>query len=234
MNLPQQDDHKWKIEIFRDKLRHSLSARFVLRFHASLILLFTILVGWMVDWLLLRSGLKPMAVRYPLAILGGYGAFIFGTYLWIEYSGIRDYVRIRNAELLIGDDVQGRSATELEKSGPWDWFIDPLGCAMGGEGCFTVFAIFFAVVLLFYFFGGFVFANAASFFAEIVVELLLAAGLLKGLSRYESSGWMMSVLNFTYWSLIYTLTLALLFAWWAHTYYPSAVTVADVISLWRR
>lgn len=228
------DDTKWKIEIFRDKLRHSLSARFLLRFHVSLILLFTILAGWLVDWLLLKAGVKAMAARYPIAILFAYGAFIAGTYVWIEYSGIRDYIKIRKAQELVGDDVPRKSAGHLATTKPWDWMVDPTGCAMGGEGCLTVLAIFFVLIFLFYFFGGYVFANAATFFADIVLELLLAAGLLKGISRYESSGWIQSMLNSTYWSLVYTITLALLFAWWAHTYYPSAITLSDVIALWRR
>ena len=83
------DDNKWKIEIFRDKLRYSLGARFLLRFHVGLILLFTVLVGWAVDYAWLKIGLTHMGVRHVLSILAAYLAFLIGVHFWIEYSGIK-------------------------------------------------------------------------------------------------------------------------------------------------
>lgn len=228
------DDTKWKIEIFRDKLRYSLGARFVLRFHVSLILLFSIFVGWLIDFGLLKVGLRTMAVRYVLAILAAYGGFLLGVYIWIEYSGIREYVQIRAAENLVGDDVPRIQRERRENYYGLEALLDPTGCLMGFEGCASMMAVLVALVILFYFLGGYIYVNAASFFADIVLELLLAAGLLKGIKRYESGGWMSSVLNSTYWSLVYTITIALLFAWWAHMFYPTAVTLPDVIAQWHR
>lgn len=234
MTSGPDEDAKWKIEIFRDKLRHSLGARFLLRFHVSMILLFTILVGWLVDWLLLKAGARSMALRYTTSILFAYGAFILGTYAWIEYSGVREYIKARTANNLVGDDVPRKPKDNLDTYTGFEGLLDPLGCMVLGEGCATVFAVFFVLFLLFYFFGGYLYLNTATFFADIVLELLLAAGLLKGISRYESSGWMSSVLNSTYWSLVYTIVIALLFAWWAHEYYPTAITLPDIIAQWRR
>lgn len=227
------DGSKWKLEIFRDKLRHSLSARFFLRFHVTLFLTLTVFLGWMADLILLKMGLRSMAIRYVASILFAYAGFIFGVYIWIEYSGIRDYIHRRQEGELVGDDVPRRPTGAIETAKPWDWLVDPLGCVVG-DGCLNIFVILFALVILFFFFGGYVFADVTTFFADIVLELLLAAGVLKGLNQYEKSGWVSSVLNATFWSLMFTLTIALLFAWWAHNYYPTATTLPEVVARWRQ
>lgn len=229
-------DHKWKIEIFRDRLRHSLSARYLLRFHVGLILLFSVLVGWGVDVLLLKMGSTRMAWRYSAAILFAYGAFYLGVYAWIELSGIRDYVERKRADLLVGEDVPQRPAAG-EQSKEWSWLdgADPtMGCYVDAEGCGIVIIFFVALAALFYFFGGYVIANALTFFADIVLELLLAAGLLRGINRYEASGWMVSVWRHTRWSLAFALFAAIVLGWLAQAYYPQARTLPEVVKLWHR
>jgi hypothetical protein len=228
--VDSREDEKWKLEIFRDKLRHSLGARFFLRFHVSLILVFSIVAGWGADWLLLQAGLLTMAIRYVLAIFVAYGAFLLGVYVWIEYAGIREYLNQQNAKLLVGDDVSRKTRDTLDRKDGIDMLIDPIGWATAGEGCMIVALLCIGFVVLFYFFGGFIWANAATFFADVVLELLLAGGLLRGIRRTEASGWVLGVVNSTYWSLMLTLTIALLFSWWAHVAYPGANTLPEVLS----
>jgi hypothetical protein len=235
MSEPEHhDDPQWKMAIFRDRLRHSLPARFVLRFHVGLILAFSIFAGWLFDVLLLKIGLYSMAWRYSLSILAAYGAFLIGVYIWIEYSGIREYIRIRRATELVGDDVPRKPAEAIaEKDSPWTWLADPAGCLLG-DGCLVIIGIFLAAALAFYFFGGFVLANATGFFVEIVLELLLAAGLLKGMHRYESSGWVMTVWRQTRWSLAFTLFVAIMCGGLAQREWPEARTFMDVVAHWHR
>lgn len=231
--MSPQDDEKWKLEIFRDKLRYSLSARFFLRFHVSLILAFSIACGWAADWLLLKAGLSTMAIRYVLAILVAYGAFLLAVYLWIEYTGIRQYVTQRNAKYLVGDEVGRKPRDSLDRKDGIEMLLDPVGWGLAGEGCMIVAVLCIGFVVLFYFFGGFIWANAATFFADLVLELLLAAGLLKGIKRNESSGWVMGVINSTYWSLVFTIAIALLFSLWAHVAFPGANTIPELLRAWR-
>ncbi len=233
MSLPPDDDTKWKIEIFRDKLRHSLGARFLLRFHVGLILMFTILTGWLIDILLLKAGAASMPARYFVSILFAYGAFYVGVHAWIEYSGIKQYIKFRRAPLLVGDDVP-RKPVEVPE--PWQWHPawEVAGCIPAVEGCLVVIAAVALIVGAFYFLGGYVMANALTFFADIVLELLLAAGLLRGLNRYESSGWIVSVWRQTRWSLAFTLFVALAIGWYAQAEYPDAKTFPDVMRHWHR
>lgn len=215
-----------KLESYKRKLQTSLMARFYLRFHVSLILIFSIFCGWLSDLLLLKTGLNLIILRYPLAVVGAYAAFMFAVWVWIEYSGIREYVNERKCEELIGDDVS--ETPEKRSENYLDWLN--VGDPGASEGCITFIAVLLAAVIIFYFFGGYLLANAAVFFAEIVVELLLAAGLLRGLNRVESSGWMLSVMNATFWSFIFTLSVAVLFGWWALTYHHAEITLGQIIA----
>ena len=216
-----------KLESYKRKLQASLAARFYLRFHVSLILLFSIVCGWVVDLLLLKIGLRPIIVRYPLAVLGAYIGFLSGVWVWIEYSGIREYMNQRKSEELVGDQV--REAREKPGANPID--IADLGnLGIDGEGCVVIIAVVIGAIVLFYFFGGYLIANAAALFSEIVVELLLAAGLLRGLNRIEASGWLLGTMNATFWPLIFTLTIAILFGWWAGVYHPGAITLGQILA----
>ncbi len=228
------DEHgRWRLEIRKDKLRHSISTRFFVRFHISLILLLSIFCGWSADMLLLTAGLTTMAVRYVLAVCAAYGGFLLGVYIWIEYSGIREYLNRRKAELLVGDDVPQKPEFQISKVEELA-LLDPTGCLIGGEGCLTVVAVFFALVILFFFFGGYLWLNAASFFTEIVLELLLAAGLMRGFNRVESSGWVIGTISATWWSLMFTLATTLLFCFVAHVATPNAKTLPEVIQQWHK
>ena len=218
-----------KLESYKQKLQTSLSARFYLRFHVSLILLFSIVCGWIIDWLLLKAGLKLIILRYPFAVLGSYAAFLLAVKVWIEYSGINEYLEQRKSEELVGEHVSevhhGRSFNYL------DWLnLGDVANIFDNLGCTIVIAITIVAVILFYFFGGYLIANAAALFSEIVVELLLAAGLLRGLNHIEASGWLLGTMNATFWPLIFTLTIAILFGWWAGVYHPGAITLGQILA----
>jgi uncharacterized membrane protein YgcG len=60
--------------------RHQL---FMPRFQMSLLLLLTGLIGFLSSFLLLHSGISQMWLRYPLAILSGYVAFLLLLRSWL-------------------------------------------------------------------------------------------------------------------------------------------------------
>ena len=65
---------------------HALS-RIYLRFHVSLLILWSFCCGLLVNKALLLAGVDWMVVRYPLALLAGYAAFFVGVRLWLAYVG---------------------------------------------------------------------------------------------------------------------------------------------------
>jgi len=64
-----------------------LLARFYLRFHIALLLLWSFAAGLLVTKLLLWAGVHAMLWRYPLALLASYAAFFAGVRLWLAYVG---------------------------------------------------------------------------------------------------------------------------------------------------
>ncbi len=233
MTLEADDELRRKIDVYKDKLRHSLAARFLLRFHVSLILLFAIFLGWMVDLLLLRLGVGSMIVRYTITVLAAYAGFLFGVYCWVEYSGIRQYLSIRRREELVGDDVPRDSGIRLGGSLRDFRYIDaPFGWT-SGDGCLVVIGFVVICIVGYYFFGGYLISNAATFFAEIVLELLLAAGLLRGLNKVEASGWVVGVWRSTWPSLVFSILVAWLVAGFVHSNVPNAKTIPEAWRMWK-
>jgi hypothetical protein len=207
-----------RIESYRESLRYSLSARFFLRSHVGLILLWTFVVTWLVDFALLKAGISAMMLRYPLAILAGYTAFLIGVKIWLEYSGIREYLNEREAEALV------QSPRPLVNERDYsDWNLGGFR-SLGGDGCFVIIVVVVAGFLLFWGLGAF----ATQLFADVVIEVILAAGLLKGLRKAESSGWLTGAWGSTKYWLLFVLVAAVIFAAWAQAKYPDATTVAQV------
>jgi hypothetical protein len=209
-----------RIESYRESLRYSLKARFFLRSHVGLILLWTSFVTWLVDFALLKAGMSAMMLRYPPAILAGYAAFLIGVRVWLEYSGIREYLNEREAEAMV--KAQKPYVNQRDYS---DWSFGDFGLSsLGGDGCLVVIAIAAAGFLLFWGLGAF----ATQLFADVVLEVILAAGLLKGLRKAESSGWLTGAWGSTKYWLLFVLVAAIIFAACAQVKYPDASTAAQV------
>lgn len=74
-----------------------LLAGFYLRFHISLLLLWSFSAGFLVTKGLLWAGVHSMLWRYPLALLASYGAFFLGVRIWLAYVGADPLVRPRSS-----------------------------------------------------------------------------------------------------------------------------------------
>ncbi|HEY8559808.1 MAG TPA: hypothetical protein VIL74_05350 [Pyrinomonadaceae bacterium] len=75
MNLPR-DTRKGLINWQKHRL-------FMPRFQMTVILFLTGMIGFLASFLLLRAGVGGMWIRYPLAILGAYSAFLLLLRLWL-------------------------------------------------------------------------------------------------------------------------------------------------------
>lgn len=73
----------------REGFRRSLTARFWLRFHASLIVAGTFATGFMTNALLLQLPVHGIVLRWTIAILVGYAAFFVLVRLWLAYVGAK-------------------------------------------------------------------------------------------------------------------------------------------------
>ena len=210
--------------IIKQKLSHSISARFFVRFHVALILGAAVAAGWLVNRLLYQAGFTSMVVRHPLAVIAAYVGFLIGLQMWIRYSGIQEYVTSRRSkELLEPHDVKLKGPADRR---PSDW-IPPDIPIVADEGCLLVVAFLLLIALAFAL-GGYLVLFAGDLMAELVFELLLAAGLIRGIRRVDTLG-SIGIPRMTLWALAAALTSSILFGLFAKHAHPDATTIGDVV-----
>ncbi len=113
------------------KITRRLLARFYLRFHISLILLWSFGAGLLANKAMFWAGADSMLLRYPLALLVSYGAFFLGVRIWLAYVGAEPLAGGSRGSSLL--DVPGNSGG-LDLSA-WKGG-DPGGAVHGGGGDF--------------------------------------------------------------------------------------------------
>lgn len=67
----------------RQRFANALKKRFSLRFHMTLILLATSIVGVLISKGMLAMGLDNVAIRYPVTVLVAYGVFFAAIKIWL-------------------------------------------------------------------------------------------------------------------------------------------------------
>src|SRR5690242_9244419 len=71
----------------RERIARALRARFALRMHTSILLLWTFCAGLLTTKALYALGMQTMWLRYFIAIIVAYGAFLLGVRIWLAYIG---------------------------------------------------------------------------------------------------------------------------------------------------
>jgi hypothetical protein len=71
----------------RERIAAALHSRFALRFHTSILLLWMFSAGLLTTKGLFALGMQSMFLRYTIAIVVAYGAFLFGLRVWLAYVG---------------------------------------------------------------------------------------------------------------------------------------------------
>jgi Zn-dependent protease len=175
------------------RLRRRLERDAYPRLQMSLIVVLTAAVGFLFSYLLLRFGLESMMLRYPLALLGAYGFFMFTLWLWLRttadqhqdwldaaselephFSGSYEYTP-RSADNGDGMDVSALADT--------DELAIPLLAVVFVIG--TIVASFYVVYL------------APVLFAELLFDGVLAFTLYRHLRSAERSHWLQTALRRT-------------------------------------
>jgi hypothetical protein len=207
--------------VIKQKLSHSISARFLVRFHVSLILAGAVAAGCLANWLLYRAGVTSMLVRHPAAVICAYIGFLVGLQLWIRYSGIREYVNSRRSKQLLEPE-----GVTLRHGRPGDWV--PIDAPVVADGGCLLLVGFVLVAVLAFAMGGYLILYAAELMAELVFELLLVAGLIRGIRRVDLLA-SIGVPRISLWALGTTLTVSILFGLFAREAHPKATTIGDVV-----
>jgi hypothetical protein len=226
-------DPQFSVWLVKAKLKHSLAVRFVLRFHASLLLAGAVATGWVAGKLLFLAGIESMLALHLLSVLAAYGGFLVGLRCWIEWSGIKDYLNSRRSEELTEGPITMIKEERKSRAGNFD--VSPLDffSLPDFDGCaplLIAILIALAAVAVFYLMGGYLVVHATDFFAEIVFELLLASGLIKGVRKLDLLGTEGRVPLITLWPLAGTLLTVFLFDLWAGHEFPQARTIGQIVN----
>lgn len=226
------------------------------RIQMFLLVGFAGLVGFFTSLLLLRFGLSAMWMRYPLAFVAMYAAFLLLLWLWLR-TRIQDYgdaVDILN--ILPTPDATNTTA---DASADFGGFGGGMGGGGGASGSFdaseslslasadssvsagdmveatteageiAIPIILLVVAGALFFFLFFLVYSAPLLFAELLVDGALAVSLYRRLRGVESPHWLHTAIRKTFWPFFAT---AIVFAgsgWGLSLYAPKAHSIGDVI-----
>lgn len=108
----------------KQRIMRELTRRFLLRFHIALILVWAFCAGLLATKLLLWAGNDSMLVRYPLAVVVSYLAFLLAVRLWLEYVDLGRHLRRNDDAWDVPSDFptgigrsSGRAAERFEPGG---------------------------------------------------------------------------------------------------------------------
>jgi len=189
----------------------------------ALIVSATGLVGLGASFGMLMLGLESMAIRYPVAVVVAYGAFLVGVRLWLR--------RFRSLERRRAKGAIGLDAVDLP--------VGDVGGGSGGDGHFAAeFAaageaalVFVALAIVFVL--GYVVWSAPSIFAEVALDAALSAGLYRRLRRDTERGWLTSAIRRTIIPALIVIALAFVGGLILQTSFPGASSVGSIIQQMR-
>jgi hypothetical protein len=95
------------------------------------------------------------------------------------------------------------------------------------EGCLLALVLLLVWAVAFAL-GGYLIVYAAELMAELVFQLLLAAGLVRGIRRVDMLA-DFGIPRISLWALAGTLALSVFFGLFARNAYPQATTIAEVV-----
>lgn len=209
-----EPDLKWR-ERARRALEQYFEKRSSPRLILSLVLVLTGLASLVVSLELLRAGLVEMWVRYPIAVLAGYGVFIGLLRLWLEFERSRFNPRADEVENAVAPPPLrlSESAWEERRSRTrWYDYLDFPDVFDLDEGCAVMFLLGILVALI----GLAVFAvlSAQAFLAEVFLDAFIVSVFYRRLRIAAREHWLGTAVRKT-WVLALITAALLSMAGWA-------------------
>jgi hypothetical protein len=205
-----------------------------IRFHLSLILLAVVLIGVLASWLMLRLGLRSMAIRYSLAGLVGYAGFFLGVKVWLRYAETALPPRLKYDVALVEEGKLAPKVGPIEPStspgSHWWENLDPTGLvdSTDGEGCLVSIALAVVSGVLL---GavGYLLAEAPVILGEAFVQVALAGALRRIAKLIEQPHWSGTVLVATWLPAFLVIVLAFLAGPALEWHCPTAARLLDAV-----
>lgn len=198
--------HAWKAATKAELDKYFRSRRSP-RLMLTAVLMLTGVAGLGLCRALLACGVFAMWLRYPLATVGGYGAFLLLMRAWVAWEHYCfDHRALRLPQLPEDADlaqclepVPAPPQPSKSDRGMWSW-LDWLDCGSfdfpDAEGC--LFGILVAVVLAVLAIAGFAIADASALVADVFLDSFLVTLLYRKLRATTPDAWLGTAIRRTY------------------------------------
>jgi hypothetical protein len=222
MRKPSEELREYAVTTIGHQLEREGSPRLTI----TLLLFITGLFGFLASVVLLKLGMNAMWLRYPLAVVVAYVAFLFMLRIWAgKLSRVLRLEQLRALEAAGELPPSGRRKRE-SGSGWQDWLSIPDMGMDVDEGCLPLIAL--AVLIgagaaLF----AIVFA-APVLMAEVILDIVLVAALYKRLRGIERHHWFVSAVRRTWLPALCTAGGLALAGWVMHESVPEASSIGPV------
>lgn len=209
-------------------LRRYFEERSYPRTILTLLLLLSGAAGFLVSAGLLRIGFYDMAIRYPVAVLAGYGVLLALVRGWVELEKDTfdpDDPAIKAA--LAGKQMDSKRGYEPTHRW-WDWLdFANLDFADGDEGCIPVLLVGAVVVLIAAVLATLI--GAPALVAEVFLDAFLVTVLYRRLRIAEKEHWLGTAIRKTWGLALVTAGALALIGWILEQLAPGAHSIGRAI-----
>jgi hypothetical protein len=208
-----RDNRQWRLRA-RTALQNYFQKRSAPRLILTVLLIITGLAGLIVSFVLLRSGLEQMWIRYPIAVFAGYGVFLGLIRLWVELEKSRFNPDLREIEEpLKASDYRPFEPTWRSGHGEGSWFdwLDIPSAFDLDEGCLPVLLIGALIGLLAVL--AYAVMAAPALLAEVFIDAFIVSVLYRHLRIAAEGNWLGTAVRKT-WLLAFAAAALLCLAGW--------------------
>ena len=224
-----RDNPQWRLRA-RTALQGYFHRRSAPRIILSLLLILTGLAGLIVSFVLLRSGLEQMWIRYPIAVFAGYGVFLSLIRLWVELEKSRFNPDPREIQKSLNrSDHSAFQPTWRSGHGEGSWFdwLDIPSAFDLDEGCLPVLLIGALIGLLSVL--AYAVMAAPALLAEVFIDAFIVSALYRHLRIATEGNWLGTAVRKTWLLAIATAALLCLAGWCLEMLVPGAHSIGPAI-----
>lgn len=225
-------------EGLRERLQHALQGYFerksLPRLIITGILIFTGIFGFALSYSLLKMGVIEMWIRYPIAVLVSYGAFLGLLRIWVEveFSRFRvDDPEIQAAMTDMSRREQKKWIRETSDTGWLDWLDLPdFG---DGEGCLIFILVGVGIGLIAV--GVMTVLGAPALVAEVFLDLFVVSLLYRRLQHAGREHWLGTAVGRTWHLALWAAVLMALAGFLLQFLAPETTTLGPAIrTVWEK
>ncbi|WP_374515185.1 hypothetical protein [Niveibacterium sp.] len=210
-------------------MRHRLETQEWPRLQMSLLVALAGAAGFLGNWGLLRAGVGSMALRYPLAVLLAWGAFVALLWIWLkarDQDGGADAGDTGDALDLLPEGKGSHAASGGHGTPDAGDLLD--GLAAADEFALPLVAIVFVVTLVLA--ALWIVTGAPTLFAELLVDSALSASLYHRMRHGDAQHWLETAWRSTRKPFIIAAVMLTILGFAVQTLHPGAHTLGQAFT----